>query len=155
MERVSPAAGKIAPVEKTVRVTLPVESAFELFTSGIASWWPYHTHSVGGQQVESCVLEGQVGGRIYEVNKDGSQADWGRVLVWEPPHRLVFSWHPGREADSAQQVSVQFTATSQGTQVDLVHTGWELLGEQAAALRESYVSGWDYVLGKYVVRAFE
>lgn len=143
----------LTPVRKSIRVSLPVEEAFRLFTDGINSWWPVKTHSIGEGRVVSCSMEGRAGGRIYETLDDGSQADWGTVVRWDPPASLAFTWHPGRSADTAQQVTVSFEAVAGGTRLDLVHRGWELLGERAQELRESYDSGWDYVLGKYLAQS--
>ena len=143
----------IKPVRKHLKVSLSVERAFELFTAGIAKWWPLATHSVGKDQSESCFVEGQVGGRIVEVLKDGSQSEWGRVLVWEPNQRVVFQWYPGRAPDTAQEVTITFTEIPGGSLVELVHVGWETLGEQALETRDGYDSGWDYVLAKYIVQA--
>jgi uncharacterized protein YndB with AHSA1/START domain len=144
---------KIDPVRKQLKVSLPVEKAFELFTSGIGTWWPMATHSVGEGQAETCFFEGWVGGRIVEVLKDGSQSEWGKVLSWEPPHRVSFHWYPGRRPDTAQEVTVTFTAIATGSLVELVHVGWESLGEQALARRDGYDTGWDYVLAKYIIEA--
>ena len=143
----------LSPLMKSIQVPLVVEAAFRLFTEGFGSWWPLLTHSVGEEDAETCILERRVGGRIYEVLKDQSQFDWGVVLDWEPPRRLAFTWHPGRTPDTAQQVEVTFTPTAGGTQVVLTHTGWEHLGERAQSVRENYVTGWDYVLGKYIQMA--
>ncbi len=139
----------IEPVRKQLKVPLLVEPAFRLFTEGINRWWPLVTHSVGESQAEACFFEGKVGGRIFEVIKDGRQAEWGKVLAWEPYHRVSFQWYPGRTPDTAQEVTVTFREEKEGTVVELVHTGWETLGEQALATREGYDSGWDVVLGKY------
>jgi uncharacterized protein YndB with AHSA1/START domain len=146
-------AVRIEPVRKQLRISLPVERAFELFTEGVGKWWPLATHSVGEQQAETCFFEGWVGGRIVEVLKDGSQAEWGRVLLWEPNQTVSFHWYPGREPSTAQQVTVTFREIPDGTLVELVHIGWETLGAVAQARRDGYESGWDYVLGKYVVEA--
>ena len=143
----------IPAVEKLVRVSLPVEAAFDLFTKGIASWWPLKSHSVGNERAKTCVFEGRAGGRIYEIQGDGTQSDWGQVLTWEPPRRVIFTWHPGRIADTAQKVEVIFTAIEGGTRLELTHTGWELLGDRAHGIREQYESGWNYVLGQLVGRA--
>ena len=105
---------------------------------------------MGEENAENCFFEGRVGGRIYEVMKDGKQADWGKVLVWEPYDKVSFTWHPGRTSDTAQEVTVTFSESSGGTIVELVHTGWEALGEKAATARNGYVTGWDFVLGKYL-----
>jgi hypothetical protein len=143
----------IKPVRKQVRVGLPPEGAFALFTSRIASWWPLATHSVGKERSESCFLEGLVGGRIVEVLKDGSESEWGRVLVWEPGQKVVFQWYPGRAADTAQEVAITFSEIPGGSLLELVHTGWETLGEDALDTREGYDTGWDYVLAKYLVES--
>jgi uncharacterized protein YndB with AHSA1/START domain len=143
----------IEPVRKQLKVSLPVEKAFELFTAGIGTWWPMATHSVGEEQAETCFFEGWVGGRIMEVLKDSSQSEWGKVIAWEPFHRVSFHWYPGRTPDTAQKVTVTFSEIPGGTLVELVHVGWETLGEQALARRNGYDTGWDDVLAKYIIRA--
>ena len=139
----------IPPLVKSVLVSLSVEDAFRLFTEGYARWWPLLSHSVGEEHAQTCVLEAGIGGRIYEIIDDGRQVEWGRVLAWEPPRRLVFSWYPGRQPDTAQQVEVTFRVQGERTLVQLTHTGWENLGALAQAHRLNYDSGWDTVLGKY------
>ncbi|HSL42060.1 MAG TPA: SRPBCC family protein [Anaerolineales bacterium] len=146
-------AVKIEPLRKQLKVRLPAEQAFQLFTEGIGKWWPMATHSVGEEQAETCFFEGWVGGRIVEVLKDGSQSEWGRVLVWEPYQKVSFHWYPGRAPDTAQEVTVTFSAIPGGTLVELVHTGWETLGEVALSRRDGYDAGWDYVLAKYIIQA--
>jgi hypothetical protein len=145
--------GLLAPIKKSIAVSIPVEEAFRLFTEEIHTWWPLASHSVGEERAESCVLEGKPGGRFYEVMDDGSEADWGVVLVWEPPRRFVTTWHPGRERATAQKLEVVFTAEGEGTRLELIHSNWELLGERADETRQGYVKGWDYVLGLYIDRA--
>ena len=135
-------------LRKSITVARPVEDAFRLYTEGIATWWPLRTHSVAGEEAETCVLEPRRGGRLYERTSAGEEHEWGTVLVWDPPHRLVHTWHPGRDEDSAQEIEIRFAPDGAGTRVELVHTGWEKLGDRAAAVFESYDSGWDYVLGE-------
>jgi uncharacterized protein YndB with AHSA1/START domain len=74
-----------------VTVAIPIEKAFEVFTGSIDGWWPHQYH-IGQADVAQIILEPQVGGRWYERGVDGSECDWGRVLLWEPPHRVVFTW---------------------------------------------------------------
>ncbi|MDQ3894406.1 MAG: SRPBCC family protein [Actinomycetota bacterium] len=145
---------EIEPVRKTIAVQAPVEKAFAVFTDGIATWWPLQKHSVGadrgGEAPESAVFEGRVGGRVFERSSDGSESDWGEVLVWEPPRRIVYTWHPGHADPSiATEVEVRFRPDGGGTRVEIEHRGWERLGEPGARTRESYDSGWDTVLGRY------
>lgn len=144
---------KIEPLRKQLKVQLATQQAFELFTAGIGKWWPVPTHSVGEEQADTCFFEGWVGGRIVEVLKDGSESEWGRVLLWEPFHKVSFYWYPGRTPDTAQEVTVTFSEIPAGTLVELVHTGWETLGTAAQARRDGYDTGWDYVLAKYVIEA--
>lgn len=144
---------KIEPLRKQLKVSLPVEKAFELFTAGIGTWWPITTHSVGEEQAETCFFEGWVGGRVVEVLKDGTQSEWGKVIAWEPFQKVSFYWYPGRTPDTAQEVTVTFSEIPNGTLVELVHVGWETLGEQALARRNGYDTGWDYVLAKYIIQA--
>lgn len=139
----------LAPIVKTVTVRLSAAEAFRLFTEGYARWWPLASHSVGEEHARTCVLESGVGGRIYEIIDDGRQVEWGRVLAWEPPRRLVFSWYPGRAPDTAQQVEVTFDEQAGGTLVRLTHSGWETLGDKARSYYDNYVTGWDFVLGKF------
>jgi uncharacterized protein YndB with AHSA1/START domain len=140
---------------RTVTVALPLEEAFRLYTEGIATWWPYSTHSVEEEQVETVVFEAKDGGRIYERTTSGEEHVWGSVLAWDPPTRVVHTWHPGRGEESAQEVQITFEPVGPGTRVELVHTGWERIGDRAAEVLSNYgsASGWDLVLGKYVEQA--
>jgi uncharacterized protein YndB with AHSA1/START domain len=138
---------EIAPLTKTVTVGRPPEEAFRLYTEGIASWWPLETHSVAEKEADTVVLEGREGGRLYERSNDGEEHLWGTVTVWDPPHRLVHTWHPGRSEDTRQEVEMRFEPNGGGTRLELEHRGWENLGERAAEVRSSYDGGWDYVLG--------
>jgi len=137
---------------KAVTVELPVEEAFRLYTEGLATWWPYSTHSVEEENLETVVFENGEGGRIYERAKSGEEHVWGTVLAWDPPNRIVHSWHPGRGEDSAQEVEITFEPVGSGTRVELVHTGWEKIGDRAAQMFSNYDTGWDFVLGNYVER---
>jgi uncharacterized protein YndB with AHSA1/START domain len=142
---------QLEPVRKQLKVSLPMQQAFELFTAGIGKWWPLLTHSVGADHAETCFFQGWVGGRIVEVLKDGSESEWGRVLSWEPFHKVSFSWYPGRTPDTAQEVTVTFSEIPGGSLVELVHVGWETLGTLAQATRDGYETGWEFVLAKYVI----
>jgi len=143
MSPITPAA-----VRKTARVRRSPEEAFALFTERIAEWWPVRTHSVGREGCEGVRFEAGVGGRIVESVAGGATAVWGTVLVWEPPARVRFTWHPGTPPDEATQVEVTFTGGADGTVVELVHTGWDRRPDGVEA-RRSYDSGWELVLGSY------
>jgi uncharacterized protein YndB with AHSA1/START domain len=141
-------------VRKSVVVDRPAEDAFRVYTEQIGSWWPFaKTHSVAKEDVETVIIEGREGGRFYERTKSGDEHLWGTILVWDPPHRILHSWHPGRGEETAQKVEVSFTPVGDGTRVDLVHTGWEVLGERMAEVVASYETGWDSVLSRYAEAA--
>lgn len=139
----------IPPVEKSIVVPWDPEAAFERFTARIHEWWPLRTHAVEPDRARSCAIEPREGGRIYETLDDGSERPWGTVTVWEPPRRLAFTWHPGRDASTRQEVAIAFLPEEDGTRLELVHTGWERLRERAEETRRQYSPGWDHVLGLY------
>ena len=140
----SPAA--IPPVRKSVFVRVSPDVAFRRFTAEVGKWWPLRTHSLGGEQAVDAVMEGRAGGRLYERQADGSEVQWGWVIAWEPPSRVVLAWHVGREPSDDQQVEVRFVGQDGGTRVELEHRGWEKLAEQAREQRDGYDEGWTGVL---------
>ena len=142
----------IEPVRRSVEVRRSPTEAFRLFTDEIDTWWPLATHSVGEGKAIGCVFEGRAGGRIYETLDDGTLHLWGTVTVWEPPSRLVFSWYPGRDATTAQEVELRFLESGGGTRVELEHRGWDVLGERGAEVRDNYETGWVPVLARYADR---
>ena len=107
------------PVRKTISVGCSAERAFSIFTDGISRWWPLKKLSLSQARAVSCAIEPRLGGAVYEVADDGARIQWGEVLVWDPPSRLVMSWHPGSPPDTAQEVEVRFTLQGAGTRVDL------------------------------------
>lgn len=145
----------VPPVARTVTVSRPVEEAFRIFTEEFGSWWPLDAYSRAyaerddGVKAETVVIEGRIGGRIYEVMSDGTEASWGEVVVWEPPHRVVLSWKPNPRPTPPTEVEVIFTATDTGTRVDVEHRGWERLGDVAGQTRKDYSDGWPRVLARF------
>ena len=148
----------IQPIVKTVDVPTSPERAFKVFVEEIAEWWPAKTHSVaayGGDLPKDIVFEAGSEGVLYEVLPDGSQSAWGRVTEWKDGRRFTITWHPGRAATEATRVTVEFDPLPDGrTRVRLTHVGWEVLADQAEAMRDNYDSGWDGVLGTCFAEAF-
>ena len=136
-------------VEKSVTVSVPVERAFEVFTAEIGTWWPLRTHAVDTERSETVVMEGRVGGRLYERTPSGEEHVWGTLVDWEPPNRIVYSWHPGRGEETAQEVEITFSPEAEGTRVDIRHYGWEKLGDRLEETIASYNEGWDKVIAVY------
>ncbi len=140
------------PVRKSITVPLPPAEAFDLFTDGIDSWWPKETHSIGAGtddgEKSRVTVEPREGGTISETLPDGSVAPWGTVTEWQPGNRFSATWHVGRPANEATFIDVTFSPSDAGTRVDLTHSGWEILGDQAIEMCANYNNGWDHVLGR-------
>ena len=141
-----------APVRKTIRVAAPPARAFDVFTAGIGRWWP-KSHHIGKADLDTHVIEPRSGGRWYERDVDGSECDIGRVLVWDPPARLLLAWQLNAEwafdPELVTEVEVLFAPDgNDGTHVSLEHRHLERLGDRADALREQIGSpnGWGHLL---------
>jgi uncharacterized protein YndB with AHSA1/START domain len=141
-------AGSLAPVLRAARVERPVDVAFAVFTEQIGAWWPLPTHSAFHDAAGAVGFED---GHLVERAVDGRVCVWGEVVEWDPPHRLVFTWHPGRPAEDASEVEVRFAEDGAGTRVELEHRGWERYGEDAVARRRDYVGpgAWGHVLDHF------
>ena len=122
-------------------VTCSAEHAFEIWASKTSMWWP-HDHSVSGDPNLTVTFEPRRGGRIYERTPDGVEHDWGEVLAWEPPHRLSYLWHIGRDRAAATEVEITFEQGDGGTLVRIAHRGWERLGDEGPEMRERNRRGW-------------
>lgn len=149
-------ATSIEPIVKSVTVNGPAEHAFRVFTDRIGQWWPFERHSVAGEIYEDGSravsaefrVDAEGRGRLVEVIDDGREAEWAEVLAWEPPRRLVLSWHPNAGRRASTEIEVTFVEQDGRTVVQLEHRGWERLGAEGAAVREGY-GEWAHVLGRY------
>jgi len=147
---------RVAPVRKNITVNAPQAHAFEVFAARFNAWWP-KDHHIGKVAMTEAVIEPRAGGRWYEKGEDGSECEWGRVLAWEPPTRLVLSWtiNGKFQVDDTvdSEVEVRFVAESANkTRVELEH---RIAAADAAALREAVDSprGWGSLLESYVKEA--
>lgn len=144
----------LEPIHQTVTVHCGIAHAFDVFTTRMGDWWPARGHSMGEDQIETIVIEGRVGGRIFERWRNGEEASWGEVTVWDPPRRLALSWMPNPTAPAATEVDVEFEAVSDAsTRVRLTHSAWERFGEAGPEKRDQYEQGWPQVLAAFVGRA--
>jgi uncharacterized protein YndB with AHSA1/START domain len=137
----------VEPIIVTIELAISPALAYDAFTAGFSEWWPAATHSLSRQALARCRLDASAGGPLEEHAPDGKRHRWGTVECVEPGRRIRFSWHPGREPDSAQWVEVVFAPHGAGSRVTLTHGGWEALGEIAPMLRREYASGWQHVFG--------
>jgi hypothetical protein len=135
-----------SPLRLTFEVSCSAEHAFAMWTSRIGTWWP-PDHTVTGDPDLLVVLESGVGGRIYERTAAGVEHDWGVVTVWDPPLRLAYLWHLGRDRNEATDVDIRFLDCGPGkTRVEVEHTGWERLADRADAWRDLNQNGWETLL---------
>jgi uncharacterized protein YndB with AHSA1/START domain len=138
-------------VRHSITVEAPLEKAFSVFTDDIGSWWPPE-HHLG--PVAEMVFEPRDGGRIYDRMTDGSEIYWARVLAYEPPTRLVFSWDvsPAWQIETdprrTSEVEVRFIAEGpSSTRVDLEHRHIERHGEGWEQVRDAVDSDGGWPLG--------
>jgi uncharacterized protein YndB with AHSA1/START domain len=153
-------APTIPALRGTVTVGVPVEQAFRVFTDSFTTWWPPEFH-IGQADMVEAILEPRTGGRWYEQGIDGSQCDWGRVLAWEPPHRLVVTWQINGQWQydpdpaHASEIEVRFTPDGAGqTTVALKHRFLErLVGGQA--IHDAIIGGgsWTSLLERFAKQA--
>jgi uncharacterized protein YndB with AHSA1/START domain len=150
-----------APVRKTVTVKASAKHAFKVFTAGFDTWWP-RSHHIGKVPMKRAVMEGRAGGRCYSEQTDGSECDWGEIVEWEPPKRLVMAWKINAqwqyEPDlaKASEVEVRFTPLEDGsTRVDLEHRNFERVGAGWESMREmvNAEGGWGGLLQAYAAEA--
>jgi len=147
----------IPALHRSVTVNASVEKAFKVYTEGFSTWWPPQ-HHIGAADLAEAILEPHEGGRWFERGTDGSECDWGRVLAYEPPARLLLAWHlngawsydpdPGH----ASEIEVTFTELGDGrTRVDVEHRAFERHGATAAQVQAgvSGDEGWLMILNRY------
>lgn len=146
-----------AAVRKQIVVEAPIERAFAVFTDGFGDFKP-REHNLLGAEISETTFEPRVGGHIYDRAVDGSECRWARVLAYEPPHRVVFSWDISPqwrlETDPAlaSEVEVRFVAeTPDRTRLELVHRhldrhgpGWESIHDGVEG-----DAGWPLYLARY------
>jgi uncharacterized protein YndB with AHSA1/START domain len=144
-------------VRTQIEVETPVERAFEAFFGEMASWWNPDHHILEGQLAEM-VVEPRVGGHIYDRGVDGSECRWARVLVYDPPHRVVFSWDINvdwkleTDPDKTSEVEVRFIPEGPDrTRVELEHRNLERHGDGWEGMRDAIGSpgGWSDGLARF------
>jgi uncharacterized protein YndB with AHSA1/START domain len=144
-------------VRKQIVVDAPIERAFAVFTEGFGAFKPPE-HNLLGVEIAETVFEPRAGGHIYDRGVDGSECRWARVLAFEPPDRVVFSWDISpqwqieSDSDHTSEVEVRFVSeTPQRTRLELEHRNIDRHGPGWEAV-ESGVEGdqgWPLYLARY------
>ena len=146
-----------AVVRKQVVVDAPIERAFDVFTERFGDFKPPE-HNLLVVAIAETVFEPRVGGHIYDRGIDGSECRWARVLAYEPPNRVVFSWDIGPEwqieSDTANtsEVEVRFVVeTPLRTRVELEHRKIDRHGPGWQAVSDGVDddAGWPLYLARY------
>jgi uncharacterized protein YndB with AHSA1/START domain len=144
-------------VHKSITVDAPIDRAFHVFTQEMASWWPPEHHILDATLGEM-VFEPHAGGDIYDVGTDGSKCRWARVLEYDPPNLVVFSWDIDlqwqieTDPDRTSEVAITFTPDGENrTRVDLEHRNLDRHGDGWEKMRDAVGSpdGWGVGLGRF------
>ena len=150
-------------VRTEVEVDAPAERAFHVFTERFDRIKP-REHNLLGVDIAESVFEPRVGGRVYDRGVDGSECQWGRVLAYEPPDRIVFSWDINpqwqieTDLERTSEVEVRFIADGPArTRIELEHRNLDLHGDGWEGTREGVRGdqGWPLYLGRFAAVASE
>jgi len=146
-----------AVVRRHIVVEAPIERAFTVFTERFGDFKP-REHNLLRAPLVQTVFEPTMGGHIYDRAEDGSECRWARVLAYEPPDRVVFSWDISpqwqleTDPDNTSEVEVRFIAESpQRTRLDLEHRNIERHGPGWQSVSEGVAddAGWPLYLDRY------
>lgn len=146
-------------VKKSVAVDVDRQRAFDVFTTEVGAWWNPDHHN-GDLPLKDVIIEPKVGGRCFNLQEDGKEFDWGSVLEWEPPGRVVLAWQLTGEwqfdPNFVTEVEITFTAASpERTIVDLEHRNLERYGEAREPVYASLDSdaGWGSTMRRFAAAA--
>ena len=136
-------------IRKIVSVQAPPLVAWQVFTEKMGSWWPLAVYKIGKANAVDAVIEPYVGGRWYERGDDGSMCQWGSVLEWDPPSRLILSWDISADwqydPNLKTEIEVRFNADgSNRTRVELEHRHLDRYGERRDEMRRVYDTEGDW-----------
>ena len=144
-------------VRHSIVVDAPIEIAFSVFVEDFDSIKP-RDHNMLDVDIAESVFEPRVGGHVYDRGVDGSECRWARVLAYEPPHRVVFSWDISpawqieTDLDKTSEVEVRFVAElPDRTRVELEHRHLDRHGDGWEGMREGVAGdhGWPLYLGRF------
>jgi uncharacterized protein YndB with AHSA1/START domain len=145
----------------TLTVGFPVEldpdAAFRCFTERFSDWYPGE-YTWSQHVLQTIGIEPRSGGKCFEIGPDDFRMDWGKVIEWEPPHQIVFTWQIGADrvpvpdADKAGEVEVNFVSASNGdTDCRFTHRGFDRYADDSKGYLSAMASshGWPMILTRY------
>jgi uncharacterized protein YndB with AHSA1/START domain len=144
-------------VNTSVVVEAPIEEAFRVFTDEFGSFKP-RDHNLLDVDIAETIFEPRVGGHLYDRGVDGSECRWARILVYEPPNRVAFSWDISPQwqietnPEKTSEVEVRFISeTPERTRVELEHRNLQSHGEGWEGTREGVGGddGWPLYLRRF------
>jgi uncharacterized protein YndB with AHSA1/START domain len=144
-------------IRTSVEVEVPIDRAFRVFTEDFDRIKP-RDHNMLEVDIEESIFEPRVGGRVYDRGVDGSECQWARVLAYEPPDRIVFSWDINpqwqleTDLENASEVEVRFTAAgAERTRVELEHRHLDRHGDGWEGMRAGVEGdqGWPLYLQRF------
>jgi uncharacterized protein YndB with AHSA1/START domain len=148
-------------IRTDVVVDAAQDRAFKLFTEQFDKIKP-REHNMLGVDIAESIFEPHAGGRVYDRGLDGSECQWGRVLLFEPPERIVFTWDISpywqieTDRSKASEVEIRFIAVSaERTRVELEHRHLDRHGDGWEGLRAGVEGneGWPRYLARYAALA--
>jgi len=147
----------IEPIQRSIKVNVSNDRAFRLFANEMGTWWP-QKYTWSGEVLHNIGIEPRENGRCYEQGPLSFECDWGRVLKWMPPTKLVITWQispdrvPQPNPEHASEIEIDFEAEGPSTtRVDFEHRNFENHGDGAEDYREALAAdeGWTYILDCY------
>ncbi|HKH41502.1 MAG TPA: SRPBCC family protein [Solirubrobacterales bacterium] len=144
-------------VKTSIVVEAPIDRAFQVFTEEFGSFKPREHNMLDGDIAET-IFEPRVGGHLYDRGVDGSECRWARILAYEPPERVLFSWDISpqwqieTDLEKTSEIEVRFISeTAERTRVELEHRNLERHGEGWEGTREGVGGdeGWPLYLRRY------
>lgn len=147
----------IAPIEETVHVDVAPQRAFDAFVRAFGQWWPV-AYTWSGDALRHIAIEPFDGGRCVEIGPDRFTVDWGRVVAWDPPGHLAFTWQisadrqPIPDPDRSSIVDARFDADGDAsTRVTITHRDFSRHDGDATAYRDALAAdeGWPFLLQRY------
>ena len=149
-------------VRKVMNVQASPAVAWRVFTERMGTWWPLAVYKIGKTNAVDAIIEPRIGGRWYERGDDGSTCQWGSVLSWEPPSRLVLSWDIDAnwqyDPDLKTEIEVRFIAEGRdATRAELEHRKLDRYGARRDEMRRIFDTegDWGRLLAMFAARAVE